>query len=63
MCGAVQARVNDHLLVGRPALQERISQVLRQMEQEEVARACSRPQLEGSSWLGAATSSRPAQMS
>ena len=42
MCGAVQAKVNDHPLVGRVALQERISQVMRQMEQQEVARACSR---------------------
>ena len=49
MCGVVQAKVNYHPLVGRSALQESISQVLRQMEQEEVARACSRfrPRLEG----------------
>ena len=47
--GAVQTKVNDHRLVGRVALQERIRQVMRQMEHEEVARACSRfrPRLEG----------------
>ena len=45
----VQAKVNDHPLVGRVALQETITQGLRQMEQEEVACACSRfhPRLEG----------------
>ena len=49
MCGAVQPKVNDHPLVGLAALQERVRQVLRQMEQEEIARACSRfrPRLEG----------------
>ena len=47
--GAVQAKVNDHPLGGRVALQEKIRQVMRQMEEEEVARACSRfrPRLEG----------------
>ena len=40
--GAVQAKVNDHPLVGRVALQGRIRQVMRQMEHEEVSRACSR---------------------
>ena len=47
--GAVQAKVNDHPLVGRVALQERIRQVMCQMEHEEVARACSqfRPRFEG----------------
>ena len=40
--GTAQANVNDHLMVGRVALQERISQVTREMEREEVERACSR---------------------
>ena len=49
MWGVVQEKVNDHPLVGRVALQVRVSQVMRQMEHEEVARACSRfrPRLEG----------------
>ena len=50
MWGAV-VKVDDHPLVGHAALQERISQVVRQMEQEEVARACSRLRLR----LGVAT--------
>ena len=37
--GAVQAKVN-HPLVGHVALQERIRQVMRQMEQEEGGRTC-----------------------
>ena len=47
--GVVQAKVNDHPLVGRVALQVRVSQMMRQMEHEDVARASSRfrPRVEG----------------
>ena len=47
--GAVQTKMNDHPLGSRVAQQETIRQVMRQMEQKEVARACSRfrPRLEG----------------
>ena len=47
--GAVQANVNDRPLVGRVALQEKISRAMGQMKHEVVARACGRfrPRLEG----------------
>ena len=52
--GVVQVKVNDHSLVGCVALQVRVSQVMCQMEHEEVERGCSRfrPRLEGITQAG-----------
>ena len=46
--GAVQANVNDRPLVGRIALQEKISRMMGEMKHEVVLRACGRfrPRLE-----------------
>ena len=40
--GAVESKFNEHSLTDRAALQANITQVMVQMDRDEVARACQR---------------------